>query len=137
MSLVPWHQHWLKASVALAVTLLWMAETAAQNTDIRATVTNTAASYRNPPASKNLERLPSLPSGHIVRVDLVLLDRTIEIARDERYRAWTFNGTIPGPVIRARVGDTIDVRLTNRAAMGPLDRLSRGPCTAERRLSDR
>jgi hypothetical protein len=83
MSVVPWHQHWLKVGGALAAALLWMAGTAAQTTDIRA-VTITPASYRNPPPPNNPERLPSLPSGHTIHVGLVLLDRTIEIARDER-----------------------------------------------------
>jgi nitrite reductase (NO-forming) len=35
-----------------------------------------------------------------------------------RYQAWTFNGTTPGPVIHARVGQTIDVTLTNKASLG-------------------
>ncbi|MEO6835936.1 MAG: multicopper oxidase domain-containing protein [Candidatus Tumulicola sp.] len=30
----------------------------------------------------------------------------------------TFNGTVPGPVIHAKVGQTIDVALTNESAMG-------------------
>jgi nitrite reductase (NO-forming) len=42
----------------------------------------------------------------------------VTIAQGVRYRAWTFNGTVPGPVIHARVGDTIDVTLTNKAMMG-------------------
>jgi len=29
------------------------------------------------------------------------------------YVFWTFNGTVPGPFIRVRVGDTVEVRLTN------------------------
>jgi nitrite reductase (NO-forming) len=29
------------------------------------------------------------------------------------YRYWTFNGQVPGPFIRVRVGDTVEVRFTN------------------------
>jgi nitrite reductase (NO-forming) len=53
-----------------------------------------------------------------VYVKLALIDKTVQIAPDVMYRAWTFNGSVPGPVIHARVGDTIDVTLTNTAIMG-------------------
>lgn len=85
---------------------------------VKATVSDTPRTYANPPQTRSLEKLPPLPAGHVVSVNLVLLDKTVEIQRGMRYRAWTFNGSIPGPVIHARVGDRIDVTLTNRAAMG-------------------
>src|SRR5438477_8963618 len=85
---------------------------------VAADVTKTAAGYVAPAPQGNPEILPPLPSGGTVRVDLVLLDRTVEIAPGINYRAWTFNGTVPGPVIHAKVGDTIDVTLTNKAMMG-------------------
>ncbi|MCS6294480.1 MAG: multicopper oxidase domain-containing protein, partial [Nitrospira sp.] len=33
----------------------------------------------------------------------------------EKYAAWTFNGTMPGPVVRVTEGDTINFTLTNPA----------------------
>lgn len=41
--------------------------------------------------------------------------KEVEAHLDEKstFRFWTFNGTVPGPFIRARVGDTLDVRLKN------------------------
>ncbi|MDP9018093.1 MAG: multicopper oxidase domain-containing protein, partial [Candidatus Eremiobacteraeota bacterium] len=65
-----------------------------------------------------LDLLPALPAGHIVSVKLALIDKVVRISPTVRYRAWTFNGVVPGPVIHARVGDTIDVTLTNKASMG-------------------
>ena len=70
------------------------------------------------PAQANPALVPPLPAGDTVKVNLVLLDKTLEIAPGIRYKTWTFNGTLPGPVIHARVGQTIDVTLTNRSAMG-------------------
>lgn len=35
------------------------------------------------------------------------------IKQDTKYRYWTFNGTVPGPMIRVREGDILDVTLTN------------------------
>jgi len=65
-----------------------------------------------------LDLLPALPAGHTVDVRLALIDKVVEISPGIRYRAWTFNGAVPGPVIHARVGDTINVTLTNKASMG-------------------
>jgi nitrite reductase, copper-containing len=48
-----------------------------------------------------------------VRVDLET--KEIEAHLDERamFRFWTFNGTVPGPFIRVRVGDQVEVHLKN------------------------
>src|SRR5437773_3482883 len=35
------------------------------------------------------------------------------LANDVTYKFWTFNGTVPGPFIRVRVGDTLRIRLKN------------------------
>ncbi len=35
------------------------------------------------------------------------------IAEDVQYKFWSFNGTVPGPMIRVRVGDTVHIHLTN------------------------
>ncbi len=85
---------------------------------VRADVANAPADYKLPASQLHPELLPDVPSSNTVHVDLVLLDKTVQIAPNIRYRAWTFNGTVPGPVIRAKVGDTIDISLTNKAIMG-------------------
>lgn len=48
-----------------------------------------------------------------VRVDLETVE--IEARLDERttYPFWTFNGRVPGPFLRVRVGDTVEVHLKN------------------------
>ncbi|MGE5095658.1 MAG: multicopper oxidase domain-containing protein [Betaproteobacteria bacterium] len=51
-------------------------------------------------------------------VKTVRLDTThkiIEIAPGVRYSAWTFGDQVPGPTIRARVGDRIRFVMTNRS----------------------
>ena len=37
------------------------------------------------------------------------------LADGATYKFWTFNGKVPGPFIRVRVGDTVEVTLKNRA----------------------
>lgn len=52
-------------------------------------------------------------NGTVVNVDLVAQETTQEIADGVSYQVWTFNGTVPAPVIRVKLGDTIHFTLTN------------------------
>ena len=45
-----------------------------------------------------------------------IIAREIEVAPDVRYRAWTFGGTVPGPVLHVREGDRVDFTMKNRSA---------------------
>jgi copper-containing nitrite reductase len=54
----------------------------------------------------------------VVHVDLNAIIARISLAPGVLYDAWTFDGTVPGPFIRARVGDTLEVSVTNMDAMG-------------------
>lgn len=49
----------------------------------------------------------------IVRVDLETTERNAQLADGATYTFWTFNGKIPGPFVRVRVGDTVEVHLKN------------------------
>ncbi len=48
-----------------------------------------------------------------LKVDLDTVEITGKLADGTTYRYWTFNQKIPGPFIRVRVGDTVEVRLKN------------------------
>ncbi|HSJ16530.1 MAG TPA: multicopper oxidase domain-containing protein [Solirubrobacterales bacterium] len=55
-----------------------------------------------------------LPTGRVVREwELVATDREIEVAPGVHYPAWTYNGRVPGPTLRAREGDRMRVRFVN------------------------
>ena len=54
------------------------------------------------------------PGGAVVKVELEAREADWKITPGRPARAWTFNGQVPGPVIEARVGDVLEVRLTNR-----------------------
>ena len=49
----------------------------------------------------------------IVRVHLDSGMSVMEISAGVKYHFWTFNGRVPGPFIRARVGDTLELHVTN------------------------
>jgi nitrite reductase (NO-forming) len=87
--------------------------------------------YKPPPAALSSERhTGAFASGASLSMDAKLapldpspvkeirLDTThkiIEIAPGVRFSAWTFGDTVPGPAIRARVGDRIKFSMTNRS----------------------
>lgn len=51
----------------------------------------------------------------IVRVDLETIEVIGQLADGTSYAYWTFNGKVPGPLIRVRVGDQVEVHLNNFA----------------------
>lgn len=48
-----------------------------------------------------------------VRIDLETVEIDGQLADGTTYKYWTFNGKVPGPFFRVRVGDTIEVHLKN------------------------
>ncbi len=48
-----------------------------------------------------------------VRIDLETVEIEGQLADGTTYKYWTFNGKVPGPFFRVRVGDTIEVHLRN------------------------
>jgi FtsP/CotA-like multicopper oxidase with cupredoxin domain len=62
-----------------------------------------------------LIELPDLnPDPRIVEIALEARLAPVEIAPGQHAEAWTYNGMLPGPLIRARVGDRLIVRCTNQ-----------------------
>src|SRR5215210_7518533 len=51
--------------------------------------------------------------GRVREYTLAAADHDVEIAPGIHFPAWTYNGTIPGPVIRATEGDQLRVHLVN------------------------
>jgi FtsP/CotA-like multicopper oxidase with cupredoxin domain len=45
--------------------------------------------------------------------DIVAKDREIEVAPGVNYAAWTYNGRVPGPTLRAREGERLRVNFVN------------------------
>ncbi|MEP7227400.1 MAG: multicopper oxidase domain-containing protein, partial [Gemmatimonadales bacterium] len=60
-------------------------------------------------------RLAPAERTRLHRIRLEMSHAPIAIAPAVRYAAWTFGGTVPGPALRVRQGDTVDFTLVNRA----------------------
>jgi nitrite reductase (NO-forming) len=53
-----------------------------------------------------------------VKFDLTTQKVTAQMADGVAYEYWTFNGTVPGPMLRVREGDTVEIDLHNSADAG-------------------
>ena len=57
------------------------------------------------------------PDGSTLReYELIAVDREIEVAPGVYFPAWTYNGQVPGPTIRATEGDRVRIRFINQGA---------------------
>ncbi len=58
----------------------------------------------------------------VVRVDLNTMEKEdtlmAGLEKDTRYVFWTFNGQVPGPFVRVREGDTLELHITNPKESG-------------------
>jgi nitrite reductase (NO-forming) len=60
---------------------------------------------------------PAVMAGTVHDVDFPIIEKDITVAKGFVVHAWTFGGTVPGPVIRVHLGDTVNVHLTNQGQM--------------------
>ena len=70
----------------------------------------------DPNAPKPVRFDPTAPKalpGNVHDVDLVITEQEMTVAEGYVQKVWTFGGTVPGPVIRVHVGDTVRVHLKN------------------------
>lgn len=74
---------------------------------------------QGPPIEEKLVTPPDVPPpihrDHPARVIVRMETHEVirEIADGVRYNFWTFNGSVPGPLIRVRQGDTVELHLRN------------------------
>jgi nitrite reductase (NO-forming) len=54
--------------------------------------------------------------GNQLQIDLPIIETTLEVANGRNLRVWAYGGTVPGPIIRATVGDRVRVTLTNHTS---------------------
>jgi len=79
-----------------------------------------AAPVADPNAAPYVLRDPAAPAvmeGTVHDVDFPIIEKDITVAEGFVVHAWTFGGTVPGPVIRVHLGDTVNVHLTNQGQM--------------------
>jgi nitrite reductase (NO-forming) len=58
---------------------------------------------------------PKVMDGTVHDINLVVEEKLMTVADGFVVNVWTFNGTVPGPVIRVHLGDTVNIHLKNPA----------------------
>jgi FtsP/CotA-like multicopper oxidase with cupredoxin domain len=58
--------------------------------------------------------LQAHPSGAVREVDIVAAEATLPLIDGGPLRVWAYNGQVPGPTLRVRLGDTVRVRFQNK-----------------------
>ncbi len=79
-----------------------------------------AAASADPNAPAYTLRDPAAPpvlAGTVHDIELPITEKDMTVAKGFVVHVWTFGGTVPGPVIRVHLGDTVNVHLTNQTQM--------------------
>src|SRR5690349_14873554 len=66
-------------------------------------------------ALNKTSKLAPLDPSAVKEIRLDTTHKIIEIAPGVKFSAWTFGDQVPGPTVRARVGDRIRFKMTNRS----------------------
>ena len=104
----------MQGSVSVASTSVAASPTPTQPADATAApVADPAA----PPYTLRDATAPAVLPGTVHDIDMPIIDKDMTVATGFVVHAWTFGGTVPGPVIRVHLGDTVNVHLTNQGTM--------------------
>ncbi|HEX5239666.1 MAG TPA: multicopper oxidase domain-containing protein [Candidatus Limnocylindrales bacterium] len=76
-----------------------------------------AADPNAPPYVLRDATAPAVMPGTVHDIDLPIIEKDMTVAAGYVVHVWTFGGTVPGPVIRVHLGDTVHVHLTNEGTM--------------------
>jgi nitrite reductase (NO-forming) len=60
-------------------------------------------------------RLPAAPAGTVHDLTWTIEEKVLQVAEDVWQEVWTFEGQAPGPTLRIKVGDTVNLTLRNPA----------------------
>ena len=80
-----------------------------------APVTTTAADPNAPAYEPYDATAPAVLPGSVHDITLTTIEKKMTVAPGYVVGVWTFNGTVPGPVIRVHLGDTVRIHLVNPA----------------------
>jgi nitrite reductase (NO-forming) len=101
---------WMKSSMAVVVVLVLLA----------GCTNETQPEIQVPEASATVEKINQPPiepiitrDGKNVYIEMTSQVTNVEISKGVIYNAWTFNGTVPGPVIKVKEGDLLHFTLKN------------------------
>ena len=71
-----------------------------------------------PVTSPRPAALEPVTGGRVHEMTLEATEQVLEVAGGVKYNAWTFGGSVPGPVVHVRLGDTVNFTLKNSGRNG-------------------
>jgi nitrite reductase (NO-forming) len=117
-------------ALALSVVAMGFAHSAKEDTDGSTSARPAGASVKQYPgpsidySAEPLERFtardpeaPVTPTGTVHQITLEMTETRLEIAPDVIQTMWTFGDTVPGPVLRGKVGDTFEITIVNKGSL--------------------
>ncbi len=122
---LPW-SHQIAAIVAIVVAILLsigtlqsaLSAAPATPANAAAAVSPLSLASSQPEANARDATLPPLlGTGNSVSVTITASEATVDIASGVQYQAWTFGGTVPGPILHVRQGQTVNVTFVNHGSM--------------------
>lgn len=63
--------------------------------------------------SLDIAQSAEVSHGYTHQIELTTVERTAEVAPGVEYEFWTFDGRVPGPFLRVREGDVVELTLKN------------------------
>ena len=83
-------------------------------------------------------KVTKLEDGTILRTfEITAINKEIEIAPGVFFPAWTYNGHVPGPTLRATEGERIRITFKKPGRQAPYDAFSWFSCSSNGRSSFR
>ena len=52
----------------------------------------------------------------VLRVHWPVIETSLEVARGQRLNSWAYDGTVPGPILRANAGERVEVTVDNHTS---------------------
>jgi nitrite reductase (NO-forming) len=103
---------------AAAETASATASAAASSRDhVAAAATEPVAAELSAPKNTMSADAPAYRPAAVQRIHLDMTEKVVEIAPGKVVKVWTFGDRVPGPVLRVRVGDTVEASITNKTTM--------------------
>jgi nitrite reductase (NO-forming) len=106
-----------QSDAAAAATAAAPAPAHQHGTAAAATSSPAAAAEATAPKNTMSADAPAYRPAAVQKVDLDMTEKVVEIAPGKVVKVWTFGDRVPGPVIRVRVGDRVEVTIRNKTKM--------------------
>ena len=102
---------------ASATSMPGMSGTPAASAAPASTTATPAPDPNAPPYQLYDAKAPAVLPGTVHDINFPIIEKDMTVAPGYVVHVWTFGGTVPGPVVRVHLGDTVNIHLVNQTPM--------------------